>query len=902
MFVGNEDVVEGYTADTGKQVWKQKVEGRVRGLVSANGFLFVSTTKGKVYAFADATQKPSKVVEQPKLVANPYPEDALTKRYTKAAEDALKNTKIKRGFCLVLGAGEGRLAYEIAKRSRLKVYGIEPNEEKVTKAREMLTKAGLYGHRVTIHHADLGDIPYSNYFANLIVSDEFVRTGKLNGNPKTILRHVKPLGGMMYFTRGGINTPKDGIRNWTKQLASTEGAAIQSDKQAFSFRRGALKGAANWSHQYGDPNNTAFVPDTRIKGGLGVLWYGDPGPGKMVNRHEGAVGPISINGRLIVQGETSVMAYDAYNGLFLWEHKNPGVYRTGVFQNANPSNLIGSDDSVFVMEGDIVVEIDAESGKLVRKHMLPKEKRKEFSWGYIGYRDGYLVGTVTLKKELAARMRRRGRKYEGKTDDIFAIDVKTGKRVWTYAGKSISAQTIAIGKDRVYFIDSSITPEERQAILRRDREKLKNLKGEEAKEAERRLKKADVRMATAIDLKTGKKIWSTSVDVTDCSDIGIGGGKLTLMYNQDTLVLGGANANGHYWRQFLKGEFKRRRLVALSAKDGKLLWSKDANYRHRPIIVESKIIAEPWAFDLFTGKQIMRKHPLTGQEVPWSMYRPGHHCGMLTACPNFLMFRSGYTGFYDLYNDSGTQHFAGHRLGCWINAIPANGLVMIPEASAGCVCQFSIASTIAMEPREARRPWAIYSSVGSGTPVERMGLNLGAPGDRKDAAGNVWLAYPRPNALRHVGLDLQLDIDPVFVKGGGFKSTSARQSKIKTTNAPNWIFTSQGRGLKSAILPLLGAKDKPAKYTVRLFFAEIDGKGKPGQRLFDVKLQGKTVLKNFDPAKAMEKGQQVVIREFENVSVRSTLEVTLVPSVENPTEAQMPILNAIEVVRQRSAE
>jgi len=58
------------------------------------------------------------------------------------------------------------------------------------------------------------------------------------------------------------------------------------------------------------------------------------------------------------------------------------------------------------------------------------------------------------------------------------------------------------------------------------------------------------------------------------------------------------------------------------------------------------------------------------------------------------------------------RHFAGHRLGCWINAIPANGLVMIPEASAGCVCMFSIASTIVMEPRKPRRPWGIYSGVG----------------------------------------------------------------------------------------------------------------------------------------------------------------------------------------------
>ncbi len=93
-----------------------------------------------------------------------------------------------------------------------------------------------------------------------------------------------------------------------------------------------------------------------------------------------------------------------------------------------------------------------------------------------------------------------------------------------------------------------------------------------------------------------------------------------------------------------------------------------------------------------------------------------------------MFFRSGFIGYYDLYKDSGTQHFAGQRLGCWINAIPGNGLVMIPEASAGCVCQFSIASTVVLEPKPESSAWGILSAVGPSTPVKRLGINLGAPG------------------------------------------------------------------------------------------------------------------------------------------------------------------------------
>ena len=110
-----------------------------------------------------------------------------------------------------------------------------------------------------------------------------------------------------------------------------------------------LPGAGNWSHQYAEPGNTASSGDKLVQGGLGVLWYGDPGPEMMVNRHQGAVGPLVVNGRMFIQGETSLMAYDAYNGLFLWEVENPDAVRTGVFQNRAPGNLAASEDLLFHM-------------------------------------------------------------------------------------------------------------------------------------------------------------------------------------------------------------------------------------------------------------------------------------------------------------------------------------------------------------------------------------------------------------------------------------------------------------------------------------------------------------------------------------------------------------------------
>ena len=109
--------------------------------------------------------------------------------------------------------------------------------------------------------------------------------------------------------------------------------------------------------------------------------------------------------------------------------------------------------------------------------------------------------------------------------------------------------------------------------MRQDTAELEKLTGEDAKRAEERMKELDVRLAVALDAKTGEQLWSKPVDVTDCSEIGTGGGRLTLIYNEGALLLCGANANGHYWKQFVAGEFSRRRLVVLSSEGGYKVWA-----------------------------------------------------------------------------------------------------------------------------------------------------------------------------------------------------------------------------------------------------------------------------------------------------------------------------------------
>ncbi len=881
---------------TGKKVWDQKVDGNVRGLAFDNDVLVVSTDSGKVYGFDNTAVE---VANWPTPYTPPFPQDTLTEFYESAAKQILERSGLRDGFCLVLGSEHGRLAFELAQQSKLQVFAVEPDTDKAVASREALERAGIHATQITIINLPLEDLPFSNYFANLIVSDSMLMTGTLPGDPIQVARHLKPCGGVAILGRPTNAPPVDHAATgeetvaWLSQFYRQEEGELTVDSPWYMLRRGKLAGAGNWSHQYGNVANTSFSDDHRIRDGLGVLWYGDPGPSSMINRHEAAGAPLSTNGRMFIQGTDSVMAYDAYNGTFLWDYANPGAIRTGVFNNRETHNLAASDDALYVAIDNQCIALDAATGTVSTTYETPPSSDGvERVWAYLAYDDGQLFGTSTIREELEQKMRRRGLTVKSQTDAIFAIDTKTGERVWTYRGSNILHTTIAIGPDHMYFIDSSLSPEERLQLYLKDKGDLKKLTGEAALKAEQDMKNYDVRLAVALDRRTGKKLWEKPVNVTDTTDVSAGGGSLTLMYADGHVVLCGANANGHYWKQFLAGEFKERKLLVLDADNGNELWSKNANYMNRPAIVGNDIYAEPWAFDLHSGNAKTRKHPLTGAESEWQFSRPGHHCGIITMTPNMMFFRSGFIGYYDLYTDSGTRHFAGQRLGCWVNAIPGNGLVMIPEASAGCVCQFSIASTVVMEPKTENKSWGILSATGPTTPVKRIGINFGGPGDRKDTSGQEWFGYPRPSAVGR--LEFVFNLKPELAKGGGWYSRNLESFNVADATKP-WLFSSGARGLGQFEIPLLGTDDKHAKYDVKLYFANLTSSD---TGTFDIKMQSKTVQSGFVVKATSGESALPIEVEFEGIDVVDNLLVEFVHADEatnNPEK--LPIVSGIEVTR-----
>ena len=103
----------------------------------------------------------------------------------------------------------------------------------------------------------------------------------------------------------------------------------------------------------------------------------------------------------------------------------------------------------------------------------------------------------------------------------------------------------------------------------------------------------------------------------------------------------------------------------------------------------------------------------------------------------------------------------------------------------------------------------------------------------------------------------------------------------------------QGRRRCANFAPLgLGEPPEPQarKFTVKLHFAELDDV-KAGDRVFDVRLQGKTVLADLDIVKEAGGARRAVVREFKGVAASQELVLEFSPS----TPRSPPLLSALEL-------
>lgn len=248
----------------------------------------------------------------------------------------------------------------------------------------------------------------------------------------------------------------------------------------------------------------------------------------------------------------------------------------------------------------------------------------------------------------------------------------------------------------------------------------------------------------------------------------------------------------------------------------------------------------------------------------------------------FYTLRSGTAAFYDKTLESGTVFISGPRSGCTNSIIPSGGLLNVPYFYEGCTCSYPLPTALAMVAMpETHEQWSSWGKTAvEPASIIRIGLNFGAPGDRKTRDGTLWLDYPSVG-----GPSPQIRIE---TKPANPHFHYRHSNWIRGGDAWPWTVASAVEGLEELTLHDL----KPGRYVVRLHFAEFVEKPKR-DRLQTIALQGKPVLTDFSIRTAAQGSMIGVVREISDVVVDGTLKLTLRAS--NP--GQQTLISGLEIIR-----
>lgn len=675
LFLGGENEVRALRTADGQSVWQGKTYGKVYSLAVFNGQLFASTDLGSIHCFN--SRNIARPVVHQVTAQKPFPAD---KKMEQTAAKLIRESGVSRGYCLVLGSGEGQLAFELARQSELNVIGIEPDANRVQQARERLDAAGLYGPRVHFLPGSLEKLPFSQYFANLIVSEHALASGKPETPAGEVYRVLRPFGGVACL--GSESANPDDWQNW---IQPEVGWKIENKNGTWvTLQRGSVIGAGEWTQLYANARNTACSRD-QLEGPVQIQWFGRPGPRQIINRHSRPMSPLFKAGRLFINADNRIITVDAYNGTPLWELPVPESRRLGALKDCG--HVILLDDELFVAVKDECWTVDVTNGQVLRKLKAPQiASDRSFDWGYLSGNDVLLFGSGKIP---GASFEILGRfncdELEGDfremvfSNYLFAVDRTSGRQRWIYQQGVVFNNTIVWDDDAIYFVES------------------RNPKVTSDPDGRMRVDTfcASENFLVKLDAQRGVKIWEKPVKFP-FQQI------MYLSFAENLIIVTGSQNVGsqvHY------------SLFAFDAQTGKSKWqnsyqggntrwevqkekstidgSHGEQWQH-PVIADQRIFLPPYDFDLQTGKK--------GDYV---LHRGGHGCGGLSASARYLFARGDHPRLYTMTGEeSGTPLTVVNRPGCWINIIPAGGVIMLPESSSGCTCDYPIQTSFVFVPQK----------------------------------------------------------------------------------------------------------------------------------------------------------------------------------------------------------
>ena len=876
-------------------LWEKTIDGEVGRLVAANKKLFVVTLDGKILAFGRKKVKPVDLFPSTRKIR-------INKRTKLKAKKILAETGIKEGYSLYFAPGKGKLLAAIALASDLHIIAVEPGNSKITKLRKRFDKMGIKANKVAFIRGTPETIDFAPYFSSLTIIKN------LKNFPK-IYAITRPFGGKIWI-EGAVNKLKKYQESINK--IAYEGLKIEKGnvRRLLLTRTGAPKGSSNWTHQYGNMANTIKSDDELVKLPLGILWFGGSSNMDVLPRHGHGPPEQIMNGKLIIEGMNSISARDVYTGRVIWKTEFTGLGTFGIYYNesyaddpldpfynqehipganSRGTNYIVTPDLVYVVQGITLHVLDIETGEVIKSVRMSDKLR----WGYIGVSGDNLVAGAHFVKYSALLKNKLKNREElwNYLEFIDSNDYRTGG-MYNY-DQCASAYLIVMDRhtfDEKWrtesnngFIHNAIISDGKTLYY------LDKMPAAVTNILERRgiCLEEDYTLA-ALNIETGDTLWQKTANVFGS----------WLGYSAEYNILLQATRPS---RDMLAGE-SGKRMIAYHADDGTVIWDKEIQYNNPPILHGDRIIVESSAYSLLTGDQIQRQDPITHEEIPWQ-YTRYYGCNYNIGSENLLFFRSGAAGFYDLKTNGGTGNFGGFKSGCTSNLIAANGVLNAPDYTRTCACSYQNQTSLSLIHMPELEYWTHNNFFWSGQPVKQVGINFGAPGDRMAENNTLWLDYPSeggnspdiPVKVKFMTSDTSAAktyISSAFQESadqtGYFRSNSYG---IKTKEY-SWVAASGVSGFSEIEITLTKEPNKKdATYTVNLFFAETVNLD-PGKRVFDIIIQEKPVLLNFDIVKEAAGAKKLIVKSFKGIKVNDKLII----KCKSLSPGKPPLLNGIELM------
>ena len=556
------------------------------------------------------------------------------------ADDVVQKTGIAGGLCSFprVGKEDVKLAMELAKRPSLVVHLLSQSPQTVTRLRAAAEAKGVLGRSLYVEKGPASPLPFADRLVDLLIVSNLRDADLTPELKKQWLRVLAPRRGTALVGRAkaaGDGLSPEALKAWTKDLPLAK--VLVDDSGVWALLRTDLPaGSDPWTHRSHGADNTQVSADTTLKPPFLTQWWGMP-------RMEGFWGTtvVADKGRMFSMrssrncwDQVFLTARSLTSGVVLWQRHlgqsmedKPGVKKVphGGYIPGR-SSLVVAEDSLFVIDRDGVLRLDAETGARRARIAGPKPAG-QVKW--IACAHG-MVAALAGEADVVTPI-----SYQTIADNpigrnLAVYDAQSSRLLWedTLAG-DVDERLIIIRDERIYCLVQGV------GLVCRE-------------------------------LRTGKTVWTNS-DPSLQAEFHTPATKLVreLLVSQPNLLAPDDVL-------LLKAKWVKNTAV-LSRADGKLLWKKptfDGSYRAlTALAVNGQWIGGGSPLDLKTGKQIAGPRFISSG------------CGPTTATPFYLITCFGAVS--DMASGKMIR-YEDIKSPCDIGSLVAEGMMVTVPSECGC--------------------------------------------------------------------------------------------------------------------------------------------------------------------------------------------------------------------------